>query len=486
MPRLAYRCLAVVVSGLLAGGLLAGCGGGSPARPGRWRPVSCWFRNDTKLRTDCGFLTVPLHHDRPGGRPVELAVEVIHTPDPHPQPDPVVVLAGGPGGTLAGNGSSALTGYAPIRLLTGRQAGRDLILLDQRGVGHSRPALDCAPIGDLASGLACRNRLTARGIDLSAYTTEEDAADVAELGPALGYRQVNLFGYSYGSRLALTVMREYPHGIRSVILISPVPPQADYLADFPGNEARAFQALFDGCAHDPRCAAAYPQLARDFRTAVTRLDARPRQLPVRIDGTDRTLRLDGRVLVSLLSNGIYLDKMAILPRAIHHAATGGNLSDWAQVVTDGAAAIADVGVSVGMAQSVQCADEAPFVNRQRARALDAAHPEQRHVFLQPAWWFDLCARWPAGPAGPAGHTPVHSTIPALIVTGQYDPAAPPAYGRLAAATLTRGYFTEFPGLGHIPEDSCVLSVEAGFLRRPLQRPGTSCIQQMPPIRWKTG
>jgi pimeloyl-ACP methyl ester carboxylesterase len=180
--------------------------------------------------------------------------------------------------------------------------------------------------------------------------------------------------------------------------------------------------------------------------------------------------------------------MAILPRAIHRAATGGNLSDWGQIATAAATAAAgpDLGVSMGMSQSVQCADQAPFVNRQRARAVDAAHPEQRHVYLKPAWWFDLCARWPTGPADRAGHTPVHSPIPTLIVTAQYDTGAPPAYGRLAAATLTRSHFTEFPGLAHIPEGPCAESVEANFLHQPLQRPGTSCIQRMPHIPWKTG
>jgi pimeloyl-ACP methyl ester carboxylesterase len=488
MPRCAYRCLAVIVSGLFAGGLLTGCGGGSPARSDRWHPVTCWFHNNTKLRIDCGYLTVPLHHDRPGGRPVELAVEVIHTPSPHPSPDPVVVLQGGPGGASVGNGNSVRTWYVPFRLLTSRQGGRDLILLDQRGIGHSRPALDCAPIYDLASGLACRNRLSARGIDLSAYTTQENAADVAALGPALGYRQVNLFGWSYGSLLALTVMREHPQHIRSVILLSPDPPQADPVADSPANAARAFRALSDGCAHDPRCAAAYPHLGRDFRTAVTRLDARPRPLTVRINGTESTGPLTGRGLVGLFYQGINQGQVAILPRAIHRAATGGSLGDWAQVATAAAAAAAapDLGISLGMSQSVECADEAPFVNRQRARAIDAAHPELRHVFLKPAWWFDLCARWPTGPADPAGHTPVHSAIPTLIVTGQYDTGVPPAYGRLVAATLTRSYFTEFPGLAHIPEGPCAESVEANFLYQPLQRPGTSCIQRMPPIPWETG
>jgi pimeloyl-ACP methyl ester carboxylesterase len=342
------------------------------------------------------------------------------------------------------------TGYLPTVLLTTRPGDRDVILLDQRGVGHSRPALDCAPIEDLASGLACRNQLTAHGADLSAYTTDENAADVGELGPALGYRQVNLFGVSYGTRLALTVMREHPQGIRSVILASPWPPQASVFTDLPGNAARAFQALLGGCAHDPRCAAAYPHLGRDFRTAAARLDAHPQHLMVHIGGTDHTLRLDGRELVGLLYGGIYaLGKMAVLPRAIHHAATGATLTDWVQIATDIAAP--NPGFSVGMNQSVMCADEAPFVNRRRAQAIDAAHSEQRHAFVQPGWWFGLCARWPTGPVDRAGHTPVHSVIPTLIVTGQYDPPTPPAYGRLAAATLTRSYFTEFPRLAHAPQ-----------------------------------
>ena len=89
-------------------------------------------------------------------------------------------------------------------------------------------------------------------------------------------------------------------------------------------------------------------------------------------------------------------------------------------------------------------------------------------------------------ADPAGHAPVHSDIPTLIVTGQYDPPTPPAYGRLAAATLTRSYFTEFPGLAHIPRDPCVDDVKSAFVYQPLHRPDTSCIQQMPPISWETG
>ncbi|GAB3443076.1 hypothetical protein GCM10027517_21040 [Phycicoccus ginsengisoli] len=486
MRRFARSWLALLVTALLAAGLLSACRDEAPTQSGRWHPAACWFHSDTELRITCGYVTVPLHHDQPRGRSIQLAVEVIHTPNPHPKPDPVMVLVGGPGGTLVGTGRSMLTGYAPTHLLSGPHADRDLVVLDQRGVGRSRPSLDCDPIVDLDSGLACRDKLTARGIDLTAFTTEEDAADVVDLGPALGYRTVNLFGYSYGSLLALMAMRAHPDGVRIVILASPLPPQVSYRTDMPDNTARALQALFADCAAHPRCAAAYPQPARDLRTAVDLLDAHPRELVVHVDGADHRVRFDSHLLIRLLTGAVTIGTLAVLPRAIHHAATGGDLADWAQIYTEGIAATGGLGLTWGMSQSVSCADEAPFVDRQRAQAIDAAHPEQRHLFTPPAWWFDLCARWPHGPVSQAAHTPVRSDVPTLIVTGRYDSANPPAYGRLIDSTLTHGHFVEFPQQGHIPEDACVRSVESRFLQQPLQEPDTSCTGRVPPIPWKTG
>src|SRR5690606_39073830 len=99
-----------------------------------------------------------------------------------------------------------------------------------RGTGYSQPFLGCYGDEEAEDNLAyarlCHADLTAQGIRLNAYTSAENAADIADLRVALGYEQVNLYGISYGTRLALTIMRDHPQGIRSVVLDSVYPPDA--------------------------------------------------------------------------------------------------------------------------------------------------------------------------------------------------------------------------------------------------------------------
>src|SRR5262249_51446643 len=121
----------------------------------------------------------------------------------------------------------------------------------------------------------CRSRLAASGINLNAYTTLANAADVADLRPALGYPALNLYSVSYGTRVALTAMRPNPQVIRSVILDSVEPPGVNAVTSPLFSAARAFGVLFAGCAKDPACNAAYPQLQQTFYRVVHRLDAAP-------------------------------------------------------------------------------------------------------------------------------------------------------------------------------------------------------------------
>jgi len=145
----------------------------------------------------CGWLSVPEDWSQPQGSTIRLAVAIFKTSSPHPAPDPVLILGGGPGQAL-------LQTVGPIRLLN-----RDLILLDQRGAGYSQPSLRCL---DNETPQACHSRLVKSGINLNAFTTLQNAADVHALIRALGYQQVNLDGISYGTRLALTFMREARQG----------------------------------------------------------------------------------------------------------------------------------------------------------------------------------------------------------------------------------------------------------------------------------
>src|SRR5262249_11696499 len=146
-------------------------------------------------------------------------------------------------------------------------AHRDFIFFDQRGTGYSQPELTCPERDALAPTLLagalsdeqstqaivdafqrCRDRLGVQGVDLAAYNSAASAADVNDLRLALGYSQLNLYGDSYGTRLALTVMRDFPQAVRSVVLDSTYPLEVNLYTALAPNAERAFNALFDACS----------------------------------------------------------------------------------------------------------------------------------------------------------------------------------------------------------------------------------------------
>ena len=106
------------------------------------------------------------------------------------------------------------------------------------------------------------------------------------------------------------------------------------------------------------------------------------------------------------------------------------------------------------------------------------------VFTQEDF-FRTCAAWGAARLSPSIKTPVHSTIPTLILAGQFDPATPPEYGRIAAKTLPNSFFFEFPGVGHNvrPGSPCAHGIMMQFLKTPTRRPDAGCIAQMKPPAW---
>ena len=279
---------------LCAAWLLAGYGTGASAtitpQVPRFISSSCPFPVGFGLAAGktvrCGYLIVPEDRTKPNGRTIKLAVAIFKSPVQHPAPDPVIYLAGGPG-------DPALSGLGQALTVTNESdvvGDRDLLLIDQRGTGYSQPSLACPaaahliqvppqPVGKELASLdsayrQCHDRLVHDGIDLSAYNTVENAADVADLRKTLGYRTVNLYGVSYGTRLALTVMRDYPQGIRSVVLDSVVPPRHDYAARLRSIEP-AFTTLFHGCAQAPNCSHEFPHLLQVFDQEVAHLDAKP-------------------------------------------------------------------------------------------------------------------------------------------------------------------------------------------------------------------
>lgn len=297
----------VILAALLA--LLAGCvpvtppitsplTGQLPAYPVAVIPGECPLRVPDELDEGqtirCGRLRLPQDRGAPAGLQVELPFALVRAESAHPEPDPLVYVVGGPGGSALAEFSAVYHWFRSLR------RDRDLIFYDQRGTFLADPVLDCsaaAPIpatggptdalvdgpvdaNDLAIA-ACAERLQAQGVDLADYDTPTHAQDLLDLVRALGYGEFNLYATSYGTRIALEVMRLEPPGLRAVVLDSVLPPQVDaYEWQTARGRDEVLRHALALCAADPACAAVYPDLPARFDALVARLDAAPLTLPV--------------------------------------------------------------------------------------------------------------------------------------------------------------------------------------------------------------
>lgn len=467
-----------------------------------YNSTRCKFSLSTDVDYECGWLTVPEDRQNPdNGRQVRIHVARFESVNPDPPDDPIIYLDGGPGGSTLG----------PLQF-TFSQAweplldDRDLILFDQRGVGFSTPSLDCPEEREWAFGVLdmeltaeeeraaelraleqCHDRLVAEGVDLAQYNSAENAADVADLRIALGFDEVNLLGISYGTRLAETVMRDHPTGIRSVVLDSTYPPDVDIISESPANLDRALEQLWEGCRLDPACGEYFGDLEERFFAVVDEFEEEPTlaAVPDFLGGGSWDVLFDGEWILGMVFQGLYSDQLIpVLPRLIEELESR-EMSTLA-LLTSNTLANAQY-LSFGMHLSVQCHEEVPFTSQADIDAGLVGLDEIAESFDGASnvgdFMLAACDLWQAGSAGAVENEPVRSEIPTLVLAGEYDPITPPAWGASAAAFLNGAAFIEFPGLGHgtsIAGD-CPLSIVFAFLNNPDVEPDTECVARMPGI-----
>jgi pimeloyl-ACP methyl ester carboxylesterase len=328
----------------------------------------------------------------------------------------------------------------------------------------------------LPAALACRDRLTKAGVNLADYTTVQGAADVEALRQALGYKEWNLFGVSYGTRLALTVMRDFPAGIRSAVLDSPLPLQLS-IADRPGNADAAFNTFFAACGADATCNRAYPNLKQIFNDTVNKLNKEPVQFNV---GRDQEIAITGDIFMvaaaEALSEGPIVPR---LPKAIY-AAHKGDLIPLAQVGLGGSGGSS----AYGLEKSVWCSEQILPAGEDNLRAADKAYPQLHHVFSE-LDTLEICKQWGV-PAAPAREQqPVQSAIPTLILSGRFDPKTPPTYGEETARTLSNSHLFIFPDQSHaVSHDPCAMTLAGAFVVNPAAAPASDCFARLTGPAWE--
>lgn len=417
----------------------------------------------TSIPALCGTLRVPLDPEHPKAGFVDLKVAVVPALNRRSTAAPLFLLAGGPG-------QSAMQVYVALSGAFARiNRNHAVVLLDQRGTGHSsqqsceypedwqEPA-DPMPLLRKAT----RECLAKLGPVVRFYTTSIAVRDLNDMRMALGYDQIDLYGGSYGTRVAELFMRRYPAHVHAVILDGVTYPQQAIGAETPQDGERALNLIVARCMQAPDCAATYPQLPDELSGLLQKFG--PQKAPVTIDDPNSGLPLDiefnrriQNVALRLLSYSS--TQASLLPTLIHEAAHG-KLRPLAAQSIMSMRQITDQ-LANGMQYSVICSEDEPFFAGHIDRAAMAKTYQGTDMVDA---LHEICGLWPRGPVDPDLHARLHSDIPTLLLSGEADPVTPPLDAERAAEGLSRHRHLILKGEGHGQLNTgCMPLVAADFL-----------------------
>jgi len=470
--------------------------------PGDFIPSDCQWEGlnlgpttltGEQLGFECGYVVVPERHAAPDGPTIRLPVAVRRATSADARPDPLLLAQGGPGG-------DAFEVFSILVPNTEIAATRDIVVFNQRGTPYAEPELSCPETDEALAEMlaappeeaqrlydealsACAARLQAEGVDLSAYNSLENAADVPLIARALGYDEYNFYGVSYGTLLGLHLMRNHPEGLRSVILDSVVAPDVNFIAELPESEDRIYAEVFAACAADPVCNEQYPNLEERFYALLADYKTNPRTLTLTDPETGERYdaQLDDQGLRSLVYQLLYVARMpAVLPKVIADLEAG----DTRYVEAMWPLFVFDQLVAEGMYYSVICAEDADI--DPNAAPLETLRPELAETARDDLQtYIDSCALWPVETLDPSIDDPVVSDIPTLLLSGGFDPVTPAPFAEAAAAGLSRAYVLVDPAASHgvAFQSECPNQIIQAFLDDPTTPPDSSCLaeQRLPAV-----
>ncbi len=431
------------------------------------------------ISAQCGWFTRPVDPDQPGGDTLQLRVAVVPALSLEPEPDPFVPIAGGPG-------ASSIQFYAGWTHAFERvRADRDILLIDQRGTGESAPMV-CDIEDDALAGeysMEDTRRLTEECLEMLPYdprffTTSVAVEDIRAVSTALGYDTLNVYGSSYGTRVAQHYARRFPASTRTVTIDGVVPPQLPLGPDIAFQSQRALDTVFARCAEDPGCHEQFPNLEADFAALHDRLSEAPVEVqfqhPVtgelRVESID-VMHLNAAVRLLLYSPST----VALLPLMINDAANG-NYAPFAgqfYAISESMAAQ----LNIGMHNAVMCTEDEPFIDR------EAVDREQLSTTYMGPLMFDaieaMCSVWPQGVLDDNLLTPLVTDIPVLLLSGDADPITPPAYADMAAESMSNAVAIALPDQGHgVAAVGCMPRVLGKFVAdQRLEDPEPDCLER---------
>jgi pimeloyl-ACP methyl ester carboxylesterase len=430
---------------------------------GELRSASCHIPGfETPVR--CIDIDVPLDYAAPDARSIAILAAVVPATTARPSPDPLFVFAGGPGQAGTDFGPWLTTAFGPVRRT------RDVVLIDFRGTGRSG-ALACK-MPDLlereyaaAGQQSVRDCVREHGPGLEFYTHREVVEDIERVRLALGVAEINLWGGSFGTRIAQHYVRKYGAHVRSVVLDGATPVGMSIFVTAPRTAEEALQRLLADCAADAGCAGTFPRLDEEFTALLARADAGRVSAELRRPDTGRTahVALDRDIVAGLVRGALYVGlTRSVLPLAITEAARG----RLEPLIALGAATgeWSTSTMAFGFTLGIVCSEDLAQSARGNRAELSAG-------FVRDSYYrgFELlCAEWPTAPLPAEMLVPIATDVPALAISGEADPVTPPSLGEAALAQFAQRVHAIVPGGYHTNSSSpCVASIIAAFVADPI-------------------
>ncbi len=422
----------------------------------------------------CGSLMVAEDPSDPQSRMISLQIAVVPAIARSPEPDPLFILAGGPG--------QAITEAFPAmyNTLFRIHETRDIVLVDQRGTGMSNPLRCLDPEDETLQEeeairllKECPEKLDA---DLRFYTTNIAMQDLDRVRSALGYPSINLYGASYGTRAALVYLKLFPDRVRSIVLDAVVDPGFIIYEDAARDGQQALELFFARCETEESCNTTFPNLRQEFDGLLQRAEETPVQVSIAhpVTGKPLELTLTKDSFANIIFNTLYVpDLVAMLPLAIHQAYAEEN---YAPLVTQ--SYLADAGIYEGMFYAVACTEDAPLLP---AETIDQQSEED--LFAVSAKTFrEVCEAWPQREPPEVIHAPVSSDVPVLMLSGEADPITPPWHAEQLAQSLDNDVHLIFDEMGHGNSSSqCAARIMDQFIdEASIANLETDCVEAVEP------
>lgn len=418
----------------------------------RLEPYEFETNDGQTVEAEMGYLTVPENRLAKDSRNIELAFVRFASTSKTPGA-PIIYLAGGPGGS-----GITTARYSRFPLFMALRKFGDVIAFDQRGTGlsggqelrcretYSFP-LDQPSNPMVLSGLvqdqvrACAERLKAEGVDVEGYTTVQSAADLEDLRRALKVPKISLWGISYGSHLALAVLKDNSQHVERAILAGLE--GLDQTFKLPADQQSLLEDISRLAAADPEVRPAMPNLLASLRRLFERLQKEPvvvsvmhpalgAEVPVTINAFDLQVSVAGLLrgpatfrflpdLVARMEQGDFVP--LALQAVMESTGTPGSMMSLAMDCASGASP-----------------QRIALIQRQAAKTLlaDAIN------FPMPS----LCDAVPVTSLDDSFRQPLKSSVPVLLISGTLDGRTPVHNGDDLLPGLSQAHHLVLEGAGH--------------------------------------